>query len=301
LTGRDSEARVSSKESYRMSSFSERVWLITGSSSGFGRALVEQVIAAGERVVATARNPETLADLELRAPDQLRVFALDVTDVARVAEVVSLAKEAWGRLDIVVNNAGYGLIGALEEYSLPQIERNLATNLMGPIHVMRAALPVFRAQKSGHFINLSAAAAISNYAGFSVYGGAKAALELISESVRAETAPFGIKVTLVEPGPFRTDFIGRSMERAAQQIEPYAATSGKFLGFLEKMNGRQPGDPDRAAAAIISVSREANPPFRLVLGKYAIDKTRRQLTARGNELNTWEAVGLATEFAPSAT
>jgi len=270
--------------------------LVTGVSSGFGRALVEQILAAGDRVIGTARKPETLADLVSRAPDQLQVLALDVADPVQVRAVVTEAAGIWGRLDVVVNNAGYGLVGALEEYTEAQIERNLATNLMGPLYVMRAVLPLFRAQKSGHFVNLSAAAAISNYAGFSVYGGAKAGLEMVSESVRAETAPLGIKVTLVEPGPFRTDFIGRSLERGAERLPDYDGTSGKFLGFLERINGRQPGDPDRAAAAIVKVVQEPNPPFRLVLGNYAIGKTRRMLAARGAELDTWEAAGMPMDF-----
>jgi len=279
-----------------MSTSSTRVWLVTGVSSGFGRALVEQILAAGDRVIGTARKPETLADLVSRAPDQLQVLALDVADPVQVRAVVTEAAGIWGRLDVVVNNAGYGLVGALEEYTEAQIERNLATNLMGPLYVMRAVLPLFRAQKSGHFVNLSAAAAISNYAGFSVYGGAKAGLEMVSESVRAETAPLGIKVTLVEPGPFRTDFIGRSLERGAERLPDYDGTSGKFLGFLERINGRQPGDPDRAAAAIVKVVQEPNPPFRLVLGNYAIGKTRRMLAARGAELDTWEAAGMPMDF-----
>jgi len=274
------------------------VWFITGASSGLGRHLVEQALASGARVVATARNPAALDDLAARAPEMCLAAALDVTDTAAIRRVVAEAHARWGRLDVVVNNAGYGLVGALEECDDLQIERNLATNLMGPVQVIRAALPFLRTQRSGHLINLSAAAAIGNYPGFSVYGGAKAALEAVSESLRLELAPLGIRVTLVVPGPFRTDFIRRSLDRAAQRVPDYDASSGKFIGFLERVNGRQPGDPARAAAAIVRMVFEGRAPLRLVLGRYAVDKTRKTLAARAVELSEWESVGLATDFPP---
>ena len=280
---------------------SSLVWFITGTSSGFGRFLVEQALAAGDRVVATARQPEALADLAARAPKSLRVLALDVTRPEEVRRVVMEARDVWGRLEVIVNNAGYGLVGALEEYDEAQMERNLATNLMGPLHVIRAVLPILRAQKFGHLVNLSAAAAISNYPGFSVYGGAKAALEAITESLRLEVAAFGVKVTLVEPGPFRTDFISRSLDRGRHRMPEYDNSSGRFLGFLEKVNGKQPGDPERAAAAIVRMVKEGKAPLRLVLGKYAVDKTRKMLAAREKELQEWEAVGVATDFPPGGS
>lgn len=273
-----------------------RIWLVTGSATGFGRALVEQIIAVGDRVIATARRPETLADLESRAPDSVRRFALDVTQPAQIRAVVAEAAQVWGRLDVVVNNAGCGLLGALEECSDEQIERSFATNLLGPVHVMRAALPIFRAQRSGHFLNVSAAAAIANYPGFAIYGGAKWGLEGVSEALRAETLPLGIKVTLVEPGPFRTDFLARSLDRAAQPLPDYAGTSGKFGALLERVNGRQPGDPARAAHELVKLVQSGRAPLRLVLGKYAVEKTRRALKVRADELTEWEAVALAADF-----
>ncbi len=276
-------------------STASRVWFVTGTSSGFGRCLVEQALAAGDRVVATARNPDALAELSVRAPEALRVLTLDVARPEEVRRVVGEARDVWGRLDVIVNNAGYGLVGALEEYDDAQIERNVATNLMGPLHVIRAALPILRSQKSGHIINLSAAAAISNYPGFSVYGGAKAALEAVTESLRLELASLGIRVTLVEPGPFRTNFIGRSLDRGSRRLPDYDASSGRFLRVLETMDGRQPGDPERAAAAIVQMVKDGKGPLRLVLGKYAIDKTRRTLASRESELRDWEAVGLAAD------
>ncbi len=273
-----------------------RVWLITGCSSGFGLALASAVLDRGERVVATARQPSSLDELAGRHPQTCRVLALDVTDIEQVKETVARAAEAFGRIDVVVNNAGYGLVGAFEELGPEQIERNFQTNFFGALAVIRAALPILRSQGSGHIVNISAAAVISNYAGFSIYGATKWALEGVSESLAAELKPLGIKVTIVQPGPFRTDFIGRSLERAESHLADYDRTSGRFLRFLETMDGKQPGDPSRAAQAIITAVESTAPPLRLVLGKYANDKVRKKLADTGRDLTGWEPVGLPTDF-----
>jgi NAD(P)-dependent dehydrogenase (short-subunit alcohol dehydrogenase family) len=272
------------------------VWLITGCSTGLGRALAARVLARGHRLIATARHPETLAELVAVDPSRCRALALDVADAPQVPAAVAQAAEAFGRLDVVVNNAGYGLVGAVEEYDEAQIVRNFETNFFGALRVIRAALPILRAQRRGHFVNISAAAVIANYAGFSIYGATKWALEGLSESLAAEVRPLGLKVTIVQPGPFRTDFVSRSLERASASIPDYEPSSGKFRRFLETMNGRQPGDPAKAADAIISAVESDNPPLRLVLGKYAIDKTRRRLAAAARELDAGSATGLATDF-----
>ncbi len=273
-----------------------KTWFITGASSGLGRALAEAALVNGDQVALTARDPERVEDLVQAYPLQARAYALDVTFPETITAAITDAQKDFGRLDVVVNNAGYGLIGALEDCSDEQILRNIAVNLTGPLHVMRAALPGFRAQRGGHFVNIGAAAAISNYAGFSVYGGAKAGMELASEAVAAEAAPYGVKVTVVIPGPFRTEFIARSLDRAALASGDYAATAGKFLSYLEKVDGRQPGDPAAAARAILAAVASDKPPFRLVLGKYACQKARRQLDKERAELDAWEAVGLPTDF-----
>lgn len=265
-------------------------WLITGCSSGFGRAIAEAALAAGQHVVATARDVRSIADLERAG--SCEVMALDITDADQVREVICAA----GALDVIVNNAGYGLIGAVEECSDEQIRRNVETNFFGPLHVVRAALPGMRGRKSGHIVNVSAAAAISNYAGFGIYGGAKAALELMSESLRLELAPLGIKVTLVQPGPFRTEFIARGLEKAATQIDEYQASSGKFARFLESMNGRQPGDPAKAAAAIVQMVLDGEAPLHLPLGKYVVKKMRDKAAALTREAEKWEAVAAGAEF-----
>lgn len=271
-----------------------RTWLITGSSSGFGRVLAEAVLAHGDRLIATARRPEMLEALVNQYPETSRAIALDVTNLQEVQAAIQQAQAAFGQIDVVVNNAGYGLIGALEEVSEDQIRRNFETNLFGAINVIRAVLPIMRAQGSGHIVNMSAIAGFTNELGFSIYGGAKFALEGVSEALRGEVEPFGIKVTLVEPGPFRTEFIGRSLDRVETPMAEYEPTVGNFLNFLNQIEGQQPGDPVKAANAIIHVVEAENPPLRLVLGKYAYGKFRQKIADLTQELNTWESV--ATDF-----
>jgi len=273
-----------------------RVWLITGCSSGFGLALATAALERGHRVVATARQPQSLAALAERFPETCRALALDVTDAGQIAAVVAETTAVFGRLDVLVNNAGYGLIGAFEELGADQIARNFSVNFFGALEMIRAALPAFRAQKSGHLVNMSAAAAISNYAGFSIYGASKWALEGVSESLAAELKPLGIKVTLVQPGPFRTDFIGRSLERPEHHLADYDRTSGKFLRYLETVDGKQPGDPAKAAAAILAAVESETPPLRLVLGKYANEKARKKSVDLERERAAWEATGAPTDF-----
>lgn len=266
-----------------------KTWFVTGCTSGFGRAIAEAVLDAGHRVIATARDVRSIADLESEA---CRVLTLDVTDAASIRETIAEA----GSFDVLVNNAGYGLIGAVEECDDDQIRRNVETNFFGPLNVIRAALPMLRGQKSGHIINLSAAAAISNYPGFGVYGAAKAALEYLSESLRLELAPLGIRVTLVEPGPFRTDFVTRSLEKASQPLADYDGTSGKFGRLIASMNGKQPGDPAKAAKAILAIAEAESPPLRLVLGKYAIKKARDKSAALLRDVEASESLAGAVEF-----
>jgi NAD(P)-dependent dehydrogenase (short-subunit alcohol dehydrogenase family) len=270
-----------------MTDTAQKIWLITGCSSGFGKALAEKVLETGATVAATARSLDALESLRAKYPDSCLPLQLDVTDSKQCVEVVESVVARTGRLDVLVNNAGYGVIGSLEETTDEQIQRNFATIVFGAVALIRAALPTFRAQHGGRIINISAAAAISNYAGFSVYGGAKYALEGISEALAAEVKPLGIKVSLVQPGPFRTEFISRSMERTPSAISDYAGTVGKFAAFLQKMEGQQPGDPHKAAAAILRLSEMENPPLRVALGKYATDKVERVLKTRQRE---WEAV-----------
>ena len=279
-----------------MANNNSKVWLITGSSTGFGRTLAETVLKQGDRVIATARKPGQLEDLTAQYPETAIALRLDVTDKDEIKTTIEKAMAKFGQIDVLVNNAGYGLIGALEEVSDAQIQRNFNTNLFGAIDVIRAVLPVMRSQNSGHIINMSAIAGFTNELGFSIYGGAKFALEGVSEALHGEVAPLGIKVTIVEPGPFRTDFIGRSLDRAEEQMEAYQGTVGKFLNFLNNIEGKQPGDPQKAAEAIIQTVNSPNPPLRLVLGKYAYTKFRQKIESLTAELNTWEKVAANTDF-----
>lgn len=220
---------------------------------------------------------------------------MDVTDASQVKAVIAEAVNVTGRLDVIVNNAGYGLIGAVEECTEEQTRRNFETNFFGTLNVIRAVLPVLRGQKAGHIINISAAAVISNYPGFGIYGAAKAAVESLSESLRAEVQPHGIKVTLVQPGPFRTAFIAKGLDHAEMTPE-YAGSAGKFAAFLKNVDGKQPGDPERAAELIVKMVHDGQAPLRLPLGKYVTKKIRDAAAARLRELETWEQAAVATDF-----
>ena len=273
-----------------------RVWFITGCSTGFGRELVVKALEAGERVIATARNTASLDDLTVSYPKDLATMTLDITNSEEVKSVLSKAPHIFGSFDVVVNNAGYGLIGALEEYDDAQLELNVRTNYLGPLFVMRAALPIFREQKSGRFINMSAIAGFENHPGFSVYGGAKSALDSASDALREEAAPFDLKVTVVVPGPFRTDFISRSLDKAPLTLPDYARTSGKFAKILQSIDGKQQGDPKKAAELIVQMVLDDKSPARLFLGKYAMGKARHKIADLEKDLGEWESVSLETDF-----
>jgi NAD(P)-dependent dehydrogenase (short-subunit alcohol dehydrogenase family) len=268
-----------------------KVWLITGCSSGFGLELARAVIAAGHRLMATARNTESIAHLKAEG---VEIGALDVTNPLACRDAVEDTVAYFGRLDVLANNAGQGLTGALEELSREDIERNLAVNYLGPLDLMRAALPVMRVQRSGHIVNIGAMAAVTGEMGFGAYGAAKAALELASEALASEVSPFGIKVTVVTPGPFRTRFI-QALARGGNRIADYDRTAGKFAAYLDKIDGQQPGDPAKAAQAILEAVAADRPPRRLLIGKFAHDKTRQKLQNWAKEIDAWEAVGLPTD------
>lgn len=273
-----------------------RVWFITGASTGFGRALTEAVLAAGDRVVATARNPDALRDLRLGTTERARTLELDVTDRARAREAVAKAVEAFGRIDVVVNNAGFGLLGALEELSEEQLRGQFETNVFGVLNVTRAALPQLRRQRSGHIVQLSSVGGVRANPGHSIYAATKFALEGMSEGLAKEVAHLGISVTIVEPGPFRTDFAGRSMT-SADPIDDYAEIMVPMLEHFREMDGTQAGDPKLAAAAIIKAVEDPDPPLRLALGGHALTTIRSQLEGRLRELETWETLGAGTDYA----
>jgi NAD(P)-dependent dehydrogenase (short-subunit alcohol dehydrogenase family) len=272
------------------------VWFITGASSGLGRTLAEQVLASGDRVVATARNVAALEDLTGPGPDDVIRLPLDVTDPEQVRATVAEAVERAGAIDVLVNNAGHGLIGALEELADEQIQRILGTNVFGVLAVTRAVLPHMRARGRGHIVQMSSVGGVVGNPGHALYATSKFALEGMSEALAGEVKPLGIRVTIVEPGPFRTDFHGRSME-FAEQIDDYRDTpAGTTRERFSAAAGDQPNDPVRAAEAIILAVRDETSPLRLPLGAEAVTRIRAKLRGQLADLEAWEKVSLDTRF-----
>ncbi len=272
-----------------------RVWFVTGTSSGFGRELVRAVLAHGDRVVATARDVSAVAGLVALAPDRIRALRLDVTDAGSVTAAVAGAERAFGRIDVLVNNAAYGLLGAFEELSEKDLRHNFETNVFGAMTVTRAVLPVLRRQRSGHIVQMSSVNGVVPGPGGTAYVGTKFALEGMSEALAAEVAHLGIRVTIVEPGPFRTDFGGRSL-RWGEPMEDYAEIIAPARKALEATHGTQPGDPRRGAEAVIAAVGLDDPPLRLPLGAEAFGWIRTYLQARLDELDGTEAIGADTAF-----
>jgi NAD(P)-dependent dehydrogenase (short-subunit alcohol dehydrogenase family) len=276
-----------------------KVWLITGSSRGLGRALADAVLAAGNQLVATARNPSQLADLAERYGDQVRTLALDVTDPLSARDAIEAAVEAFGRLDVLVNNAGYGNIGSIEDTRLEDIREQIETNLFGVIHVTKAAIPVLRKQGSGHIIQVSSIGGRVGAMGRAPYSAAKWGVEGFSEALAKETAPLGIKVTIIEPGGFRTDFAGSST--TINEVRPeYDSTVGAAARFQRDYNGTQPGDPARAAAAIIRLAALDEPPLRLLLGSDAVRIAEQSDLARLEADKKWRDLSVSTDFGPGS-
>ena len=270
--------------------------LISGASTGFGRSLAREALQRGYQVALAVRHPESVADLVSEYPGTAKSIRFDLTIPADAERAVKETVEQFGTLDVLINNAGYGLLAALEESTDEQLARNLETNFTGPFRLIRAVLPIMREQKSGRVISMSAIAAYANHPGFAVYGGAKAALDAACDAAAQEVAALGIKFTQVIPGPFRTDFIGRSLDQAPR-LPDYEATVGKFGGYLSKMNGKQPGDPDKAAALILDLLDEDKLPFRLLIGAYANGIFSKKISSMESEMKVWKEKGLATDFA----
>jgi short-subunit dehydrogenase len=273
-----------------------KVWFVTGCSSGFGLSIARQALRNGDAVVATTRTPDLMQE-ELKNEDgEFEIVKVDLTNNGEMQAAVSSTIKRFGKLDVLVNNAGQGLLGALEECDETEIAETFSVNFLAPIRLMQAVLPIMRQQRSGHILNISAIAGFYNEMGFSIYGGSKFALEGVSEALRSEVAPLGIKVTIVEPGPFRTNFITNSLVRAAKSIDDYQKTVGKFKRVLESINGNQPGDPDKAAQAIFEVVNSSNPPLRLVLGSYAQQRFKSKLKQLGEEAEKWNSFGANTDL-----
>jgi len=274
-----------------------KTWFITGASTGFGRAFAEHALARGHNVVATARKVKgsALDSLAKVAPDRVLTLVLDVTRAGAAEAVVRAAVERFGRIDVLINNAGYGLVGAFEETSDAELRALMETNFFGALNVTRAALPTLRAQKSGAIVNISSLGGQLSFAGFSAYSASKFAIEGISEALALEMAPFGVKVLIVEPGQFRTNLAGPSL-RHMPIIEDYRDVVGATRDFARAMDGTQEGDPRKAAAAIETALDSPNTPLRLQLGADAVDAIRGHSEALLQDLGLWEPLARATVF-----
>ena len=273
-----------------------RTWLITGVSSGFGRHLTEQLLERRDRVFGTVRRPETVSDLVDRYPDAFGAAVLDMTDSTAVCETVDRAFAALGRIDVLISNAGYGLFGAAEELTDTQVEHIVATNLLGPIHLVRAALPHLRAQGGGRVIQISSYGGQVAFPGNSLYHATKWGIEGFMESVAAEVAPFGIGMTIVEPGGARTDFRYGSAQVAAPMPEYDGNPAHAFMRMLDPQNGLAPGDPARMAARIIESVEVEPAPLRLVLGSQALEGTLATLRARIAGFEAQRELAASTNF-----
>jgi NADP-dependent 3-hydroxy acid dehydrogenase YdfG len=274
----------------------DRTWFITGASTGFGRLLAEEVLKSGGKVVATARKLDKVADLEKQYPKTALAIALDVTAAGQADSAVTQAIAKFGHVDVLVNNAGYGVAGAIEEVSEAEFMPMYETNVFGLLRVTRAFLPQFRKQRSGHILNLSSIGGLIASQGLGYYSSTKFAVEAISESLAAELAPLGIKVTIIEPGPFRTDFLGRSGVVAKTRVADYDNTAGNMRKYFAENDGKQPGDPLRAVHAMMQVVESPTPPLRLLLGKSALQRIRTKLENWQKEIATWEQVTVGADF-----
>ena len=271
-----------------------RVWLITGASSGFGRAITEAAVAADDTVIATARNKEVLSDIAAAHPGQVEALALDVTDTAAITAAVQDVIARHGRIDVLVNNAGRGHVGAAEETSEAELRSLFDVHVFGPAALTRAVLPYMRERRSGAIVQMSSMGGQLSFAGFSAYSGTKFALEGMSEALADEVRPLGIKVLIVEPGAFRTGLFGSTT--GSGQIADYSATVGPTRQMIQVSDGRQPGDPAKAAAAIITAVDAPQTPLRLPLGDDAVDAISGHLDKVRAELATWEKIARDTRL-----
>ncbi|MEU9115301.1 oxidoreductase [Streptomyces sp. NPDC048483] len=273
-----------------------KVWLITGASSGFGRALTDAALAAGDTVVAAVRRPAFLDDLAAAHPDRVVPVALDVTDHARITDVVAEVLLWYGRIDVLVNNAGRGLIGAVEESTDRELRDLMDLHFFGPAALTRAVLPQMRRQGSGAIVQMSSMGGRFSFPGVGAYSATKFALEGLSEALALEVAPFGIKVLVVEPGAFRTGFAGGGALQQSTALPAYEDTVGPVRTGLPGTDGKQPGDPAKAAAAILSALEAKETPLRLPLGNDAADAVLAHLRASLDETSEWGAVSRGTDY-----
>jgi NAD(P)-dependent dehydrogenase (short-subunit alcohol dehydrogenase family) len=273
---------------------SNKTLLITGVSSGFGRALAQEAVAAGHRVVGTVRSGQARRDFEALAPQRVSAWILDVTDFAAIDGVVEQIEATVGPVDVLVNNAGYGHEGVMEESPLAEMRRQFDVNVFGAVAMMKAVLPYMRERRRGHILNITSMGGFITMPGIAYYCGSKFALEGISEVLGKEVKPFGIAVTAVAPGSFRTDWAGRSMTRTPRSIADYDALFDPIRHAREEKSGKQLGDPAKAARAMLAVIASDAPPAHLILGSDALGLVRTKLSELADEITTWEAITRST-------
>jgi NAD(P)-dependent dehydrogenase (short-subunit alcohol dehydrogenase family) len=272
-----------------------KTWFITGVSTGFGRALAETLISRGERVVGTLRNEEQRAQFAALSPNAFG-YLLDVRDHDSVRRIVGQIEEEVGAIDVLVNNAGYGYEGSVEEATPEAIRAQFDVNLFGAVSVLQAVLPFMRKRRAGHILNVTSMGGLMTFPGVGVYNASKFALEGINEALASEVKQFGIKVTAIEPGAFRTDWAGRSMTRAGRTISDYAPLLEPITEARAARSGKQPGDPVRAALAMIKVVESEHPPVHLLLGTDAVKFVRQKISVLTKEIDEWESLSLSTDF-----
>ncbi len=288
------------KNSADSSSDNAPVWFITGCSTGFGLELAKLVLARGWRAVVTARKPEALADLVAGHEDHALALELDVTKSADIEGAVAAAEARFGRVDVLVNNAGYGYLAAVEEGEDEAIRAQFETNFFGLFALTRRVLPGMRARRRGHIVNFSSIGGLCAFAATGYYHATKFALEGLSESLSIEVAPLGIKVTIVEPGPFRTDWAGRSIIESETIIDDYAETAGKRRGETRARSGKQAGDPVRGSEAVIQAVESSDPPLRLLLGAPALDLAYKRLDSLRANFDAWRETTLSADYPKTA-
>jgi NAD(P)-dependent dehydrogenase (short-subunit alcohol dehydrogenase family) len=279
-----------------MSTATSKTFLITGVSSGLGRAFAQAALQAGHRVIGTVRRHGDAEAFTALAPDRAHALVLDVTDFDAIPAAVSGAEQRVGLIDVLVNNAGYGQEGALEESSLDDLQRQFAANVYGPVAMIKAVLPGMRARRSGRIINVTSMAGFITMPGVSFYCGSKFALEGISEVLGKEVADFGIHVTALAPGQFRTEWAGRSMDRTPRSIADYDALMDPLRAARQAKSGNQPNDPAKAAQALLALVAASNPPVRLFLGADALGLVEQKLDAMKGEIARWDALSRSTGF-----
>lgn len=273
-----------------------KVWFITGCSTGFGRELAKEALSKGYNVVVTARKPEQVADIVAAYPDTALSLTLDVTVPQQINDAVKTAIDRFGRIDVLVNNAGIGYFGAIEESEEEEVRRMFEINFFGLAHMTNAVLPHMRQQRSGHILNVASIGGLRSFPAVGFYNATKYAVDGLSEALMKEVAPLGIKVTVICPSGFRTDWAGRSANNTKIKIEDYATTAGKNMSDLRGYSGNQPGDPVKAARAMIQVTETENPPLRLLLGAAALKGARLKLEELRKDFDEWAEVSTGADF-----